>query len=201
MSVSVVKTKDFKIEFDEKRILRLIGYKKKSKEIKEPIKKLIAEEKNKLDYLLHPESIYTIIDYEQMSRHPIFKDAEKVAMCICTIGPELEAEVNDLMKKNEMLKALILDALGSEAAEETAIQSDKILAKKAREMDLWPSKRFSPGYGKWNIKEQHYVFQMLPGQEIGVRLTESCMMIPRKSISFRINFYREQKLTTRKIGL
>lgn len=201
MSVSVVKTKDFKIEFDEKRILRLIGYKKKSKEIKEPIKKLIAEEKNKLDYLLHPESIYTIIDYEQMSRHPIFKDAEKVALCICTIGPELEAEVNDLMKKNEMLKALILDALGSEAAEETAIQSDKILAKKAREMDLWPSKRFSPGYGKWNIKEQRYVFQMLPGQEIGVRLTESCMMIPRKSISFRINFYREQKLTTRKRGL
>jgi len=151
MSVSVVKTKDFKIEFDEKRILRLIGYKKKSKEIKEPIKKLIAEEKNKLDYLLHPESIHTITDYEQMSRHPIFKDAEKVALCICTIGPELEAEVNDLMKKNEMLKALILDALGSEAAEETAIQSDQILAKKAREMDLWPSKRFSPGYGKWNI--------------------------------------------------
>ena len=201
MSVSVVKNKDFKIEFDEKRILRLIGYKKKSKEIKEPIKKLIAEEKNKLDYLLHPESIHTIIDYEQMSRHPIFKDAEKVALCICTIGPELEAEVNDLMKKNEMLKALILDALGSEAAEETAIQSDQILAKKAREMDLWPSKRFSPGYGKWNIKEQRYVFQMLPGQEIGVRLTESCMMIPRKSISFRINFYREQKLTTRKRGL
>lgn len=201
MAVSVVKTKDFKIEFDEKRILRLIGYKKKPKEIKEPIKKLIAEEKNKLDYLLHPESIYTIIDYEQMSRHPTFKDAEKVALCICTIGPELEAEVNDLMKKNEMLKALILDALGSEAAEETAIQSDKTLAKKAREMDLWPSKRFSPGYGKWNIKEQRYVFQMLPGQEIGVRLTESCMMIPRKSISFRINFYREQKLTTRKRGL
>jgi len=201
MSVSVVKTKDFKIEFDEKRLLRLIGYKKKPTEIKEPIKKLIAEEKNKLDYLLHPESIYTIIDYEQMSRHPIFKDAEKVALCICTIGPELEAEVNDLMKKNEMLKALILDALGSEAAEETAIQSDKILAKKAREMDLWPSKRFSPGYGKWDIKEQRYVFQMLPGQEIGVRLTESCMMIPRKSISFRINFYIEQKLTTRKRGL
>jgi len=201
MSRPVEKIDNFKVEFDDKRILRLIGYRKRSIEIKEPIKSLIAEEKKKLDYLLHPASIYTIIDYAETNKHPIFKNAEKVAICICTIGPELEKEINELMKKNEMTRALILDALGSEAAEEVAIQSDLILAKKAREMNLWPSKRFSPGYGKWDIKEQRYIFRLLPAADIGIRLTESCMMVPRKSVSFRINFYKEQKLSTRKKGI
>jgi hypothetical protein len=194
----VEKIENFTVEFDEKKILRLIGYKKRPTEIKEPIKSLITEEKEKLDYLLHPASIYTIVGYDETNKHLIFKDAEKVAICICTIGPELEQEVKELMEKNEMTRALILDALGSEAAEEVAIQSDQILAEKAREMNLWPSKRFSPGYGKWDIKEQRFIFRMLPAADIGVRLTESCMMVPRKSVSFRINFYKEQKLSTRR---
>ncbi len=194
----VEKIENFTVEFDEKRILRLIGYKKRPTEIKEPIKSLITEEKEKLDYLLHPASIYTIVGYDETNKHLVFKDAEKVAICICTIGPELEQEIEKLMEKNEMTRALILDALGSEAAEEVAIQSDRILAEKAREMNLWPSKRFSPGYGKWDIKEQRFIFRMLPAADIGVRLTESCMMVPRKSVSFRINFYKEQKLSTRR---
>jgi len=201
MSGPVEKIENFRVEFDEKRILRLIGYRKRPKEIKEPIKSLIAEEKKKLDILLHPASIYTIIDYAETSKHPVFKDAEKVAICICTIGPELEQEIKKLMEKNEMTRALILDALGSEAAEEVAIQSDRTLAEKAREMNLWPSKRFSPGYGKWDIKEQRFIFRLLPAADIGVRLKESCMMVPRKSVSFRINFYKEQKLSTRKKGV
>ena len=198
MSGPVEKIENIRVDFDEKRILRLIGYKKRSTVIKEPIKSLITEEKKKLDYLLHPASIYIIVGYDETNKHLIFKDAENVAICICTIGPELEREVKKLMEKDEMVKALILDALGSEAVEEVTIQSDRMLAEKAREMNLWPSKRFSPGFGKWDIKEQRFIFRMLPAADIGVRLTKSCMMVPRKSVSFRINFYKEQKLSTRR---
>ena len=198
MSGPVERIENIRVEFDEKRILNLIGYKKRDKEIKEPVKGLIKEEKKKLDRLLQPASIYTIIDYEETSKHPVFKDAEKVAICLCTIGPKLEEEIKKLMKINEMTRALILDALGSEAAEEVAIQSDRTLAEKAREMNLWPSKRYSPGYGKWDVKEQGFIFSLLPAVDIGVRLTDSFMMIPRKSISFRINFYKDKKLTTRR---
>lgn len=198
MASRVEKIENIQVEVDPKRILRLIGYKKKSQEIKEPIKQLIALEKKKLGHLLHPVSLYTILDYDETNKDSIFKDAEKVAICICTIGPDLEKEINELMGKNEMLRALILDSFGSEAAEAVAIQSDQILTEKARQLDLWPSKRFSPGYGKWDIREQRYVFSVLPGEDIGVNLTDSFMMIPRKSVSFRINFYKDKKLSTRK---
>jgi len=105
------------------------------------------------------------------------------------------------MKKNEMLRGLVVDALGSEAAEEAAEQVDKILCKEARKMDLWPSRRFSPGYKNWDIKEQKYIFQILPVEDIGVTLTKSYMMVPRKSVSFRINFYRDKELSKRKINI
>ncbi len=98
-----------------------------------------------------------------------------------------------------MIRSLILDALASEAAEEVARHSDQILAQKARELDLWPSKRFSPGYKLWPLTEQKFIFSLLPGEEIGVKLNPiSWMMVPRKSISFRTNFYIDKNLTTRK---
>ncbi len=198
MSLLVEKIENFKIDIDESRILRLIGYKKKSASIHEPLRNLIADEKNKCDTLLQPASIFTIIDYGQTNKHPIFKDAEKVAFCICTIGPKLDKEVKNLTNNNDILKAMILDSHGSEAVEKVATQSDQILAKKARDMNLWASKRYSPGYGRWDLREQKYVFHLLPGQDIAVNLTKSCMMIPQKSISFRINFYKEKDLSTRK---
>jgi hypothetical protein len=194
----IKKFDNFKIDLDKKRILKLIGYKKKSYEVKDPVKQLIEEQMKKLDKLLQPIALYTIIDYEETNKHPVFEKARKVVLCICTIGPKLEKEVEKLMKTNEMLKALITDTLGSEAVEEVVIQSDLRLAEEARKMNLWPSKRFSPGYGKWDLKEQGFVFQKLPAQDIGVILKESFMMVPRKSVSFRINFYKNRSLSTRR---
>ena len=190
----------FEIEIKEHNILRLIGYKRRNIKIDDSVRQLIIEVKKSLYQYLQPAALFRILDYEQTNKHPIFKDAKKVALCLCTIGSRLEDEVARLMDGNELLKALILDAFGSEAVEEVAIQSDLLLAKKAREMGLWPSKRFSPGYGSWHLKEQHFIFRMLPAHEIGVRLNQvSCMMIPRKSISFRLNFYEDKSLTKRKI--
>ena len=190
------KITQFHIDIEERRIFRLIGYKKRNVNIDESIRELMRDEKKKLYRLIQPSSIYRILDYEETNRHPIFEKARKVALCLCTIGPQLEEEVARLMEQNELVRALILDAFGSEAVEEVAIQSDRFLAKKARKMDLWPSKRFSPGYGIWDIKEQEFVFHVLPAREIGVRFKpESYMMIPRKSISFRINFYEDSNLS------
>ena len=46
--------------------------------------------------------------------------------------------------------------------------------------------RASPGQEGWPIQQQRVFFGLLPAEEIGVRLTTSCLMLPRKSISFVI---------------
>jgi len=191
----------FQFNLDERNILMRIGHKNKPNKIYDTLINIIHKEKEKLKSLLHAVAVYKIVDYSETNHHPIFKNADKVALSICTIGPGVESEGTRLMKKNEALRGLVMDALGSEAAEEAAEQVDKILCEKARNMDLWPSRRYSPGYKNWDIKEQKYIFQTLPAEDIGVTLTESYMMVPRKSVSFRINFYRDKKLSKRKINI
>ena len=194
MAENIKTIKEYEIELDQKKILWTLGYKKKLASINESLSQMILEEKARLNFLLQPAAIYRILDYEETNKHAIFQNAEKVVLCICTIGPTLEEESGRLMKENEMLRGLVLDALGSEAVEQVALQSEKIISQESKKLNLWPSKRFSPGFGKWDIMEQQFIFQMLPAQNIGVSLNESCMMIPRKSISFRINLYKNQSM-------
>ena len=197
MSHEIKKLTSFELTIPTQKICVRIGYRISTNRINTTVIDLIEETKTLAYELLDPRAIYKILDYNETNRHPIFDHAEKVALCICTIGPQIESESAKLIKNDALMKGLILDAIGSEATEQIARQTDKFLFTKAREMGLWPSKRFSPGYRSWNIEEQRYVFQELPGEEIGVTLNESCMMIPRKSVSFRINFYKTKKLSTR----
>ncbi len=187
----------FAIAIPTQKICVRIGYRTSSDRISSSVIDSIEGAKTRAAELVNPRAICRILDYSETNRHPIFEHAKKVALCICTIGPQIESESSQLMKSDEMMKALILDAIGSEAVEQVARQTDKVLCEKAREIDLWPSKRFSPGYKSWNIEEQRYIFRMIPGEDIGVTLNESLMMIPRKSVSFRINFYKKKELSTR----
>jgi len=190
----------FDIKVPDRRIYFRIGYKTlRQKDIPENIKELVCEMREVLKKKLDPRAVYRVMDYAQTNRHPIFKHAEKVALCICTVGPKIEEQSRRWMEENQLLKGYIMDSFGSEAAEALAGQCDRIIVEQARKKDLWPSKRFSPGYGKWDITEQEYLFQVLPAEKIGVRLSESYMMIPRKSVSFRINWYRDRAFTTRSL--
>lgn len=192
--------KDFDIEIPDRRIYHRLGYKTGPAAVTETVRRMVAEQKNLLPELIRPGALFRILDYRDTNRHPIFEGADKVALCVCTIGPELERKSQEQIADNQMLNGFILDSLGSEAAEEVARLSDRIIAEEARSAGFWPSKRFSPGYGAWDIREQQYVFQVLPADRIGVSLSETCMMNPRKSVSFRINLYTDRNLSTRRFG-
>ncbi|MFQ6082341.1 MAG: vitamin B12 dependent-methionine synthase activation domain-containing protein [Candidatus Aminicenantia bacterium] len=184
-----IKIENFKVKVSPEDIIRALGLTKKKTKKKAELEKIIREEEPEIEQLIHARGIYKIIDWQETNCHPIFDRAKKVALAICTIGSELEKKSSELMKKNQILQGLILDAYGSEAVEQVACRLDQIIAEEAKKLDLWPSRRFSPGYGQWDIQEQAFLFKILPAEEIGVRLKESFMMEPRKSISFRINFY------------
>jgi hypothetical protein len=190
----------FKVHIENKRIFIRLGYKGKNSKINESVMRYIDELQSKLPDLIKPQAVYSILNYEETNKHPVFKGAEKIALCLCTLGSDLEKKCSRLIEQGDVLKGFVLDILGSEAADDIARQSDHMIAQKAREMNLWPSKRFSPGYGIWDIKEQKYVFDVLPSEKIGVSLTDACIMTPRKSVSFRINFYKNKEFSTRRFS-
>ena len=51
--------------------------------------------------------------------------------------------------------------------------------------------RFSPGYGDWPMEQQPEIVRLSHAGEIGVSLSESFMLVPRKSITAIIGLYKE----------
>lgn len=111
--------------------------------------------------------------------------AEKAALAVCTIGPALEERMDQLFSEDPV-RAMALDGAGVAALREV---SDAVIAdvRGIASSQGWGSgMRAQPGQEGWSIRQQKVVFAHLPTDEIGVRLTDSYLMIPRKSVSFVI---------------
>ncbi|MDH4222004.1 MAG: hypothetical protein OEV55_00535 [candidate division Zixibacteria bacterium] len=179
--------KGIRIKIECKEVARLLGHSPECGEIKKSSKKLIREMVKTSSGLIEPEGVFTIKSSRGLKAKCLFESSEKVAFCICTIGKRLENEVRKLSERGEPGKAVILDAIGSVAAELTAEYVDQVIKETALKKGFYGSTRFSPGYGGWGLEMQKLFFELLPAKRIGVSLNESFMMKPRKSVSFAVN--------------
>jgi len=141
--------------------------------------------------LIAPKGIYVYAAGRDLEGSKIFEHLDRMAFCVCTIGSALEAEVTRLSNGGELLKAVVLDSIGSVAAEAVAEDIDAKIREESARGGLKTSCRASPGYGDWDVREQERIFRLLPAERIGVSLSKTCMMIPRKSISFAMHIARE----------
>jgi anti-sigma F factor antagonist len=86
--------------------------------------------------------------------------------------------------KKEMVKVYIADAIGSIIAEKTADCMEIALDEYIRDRGWRHTNRFSPGYCGWHVSEQKKLFPLFPSAEpCGIRLTDSSLMLPIKSVS------------------
>jgi hypothetical protein len=108
---------------------------------------------------------------------------EKAVVYVVSIGPGIDDEVKSLADKEEFFDAYLLNGIGAGAAEMVAndlnlYMNDNCDKKNCR------YKRLSPGYGDWKITDQEKIFKLLnPEKHIGVKLTDSHIMLPEKSTS------------------
>ena len=103
-----------------------------------------------------------------------------VALFLCTAGPEIQAWSKDLLDKGDPTTSYIVDVVGSEIAEAVAEKIHDDLEIEMNDKGLSVTTRFSPGYCGWDVVEQHLIF---PKNFCGIRLTDSALMDPIKSIS------------------
>jgi len=176
----------FEVEIDESEVRRLLRMEDTTRR-NERVEKAIDDMLELARKLVEPKGVYTVVDGSDFPASDRFEGMGEVAFCICTIGPALEEEVSRLSEERSMLEAVVLDSIGSVAAESVAEYMDRVIQEYAHGRGLKTSCRASPGYGDWDVSEQRGIFELLPAERIGVGLTESYMMIPRKSVSFAIN--------------
>lgn len=121
------------------------------------------------------------------------KRSQSVALFLCTAGEQIGEVSRQLIAEKDFLKGYIYDVAGSEIVEAAADIMQKKLMEKMQLEGLLITNRFSPGYCGWNVSEQHKLFQLIPENFCGIRLTESALMVPIKSISGIIGIGRNVK--------
>ena len=111
------------------------------------------------------------------------RGSEAFALFICTSGLEFETYQQRLKEQGDMVRVFIADALGSVIAEKCADQMEKALQKSIDKLGWMHTNRFSPGYCGWHVSQQQLLFPLFQGHTCGVKLTDSSLMIPIKSVS------------------
>lgn len=76
----------------------------------------------------------------------------------------------------------VLDKTASLAVESLADELQNHISTTLEPFET-TTKRYSPGYCDWPVREQKALFQLLPERPADIRLHESCLMSPRKSVS------------------
>jgi hypothetical protein len=121
--------------------------------------------------------------------------AEQVALVVCTVGTELETEIEHQFSTDPLL-ALALDGLGNAAVERIAQQVCARIGEQARGNGLTSSTPLSPGVPEWPVEVgQPQIFALLDSSKAGITLTSGGMMVPKKSMSFVVGIGPEMAQT------
>lgn len=111
------------------------------------------------------------------------RGSEAFALFVCTSGLEFETYQHRLKEQGDMVRVFIADALGSVIAEKCADQMEKALQESIDKLGWKHTNRFSPGYCGWHVSQQQLLFPLFQGHTCGVKLTDSSLMVPIKSVS------------------
>ncbi len=121
----------------------------------------------------------------------LWTQACEIALILCTIGPALDEQVSAYFVASDPLRGLVLDGIGTAALEELAEEACRLIAEVAKGKGWEASAPLSPGNLDWGLEEQQIFFDLLPAEEIGLRLKESYQMAPLKSLSLAMGLGEE----------
>lgn len=187
------------IRLARKGVYQRLGYNRRPPST--AIASLIDEAIMEANDLIQPSFSHQLMDIKQVQRPNItlvnsteitlssevlswvLKPCKQAVIFVASIGQNLEKRVAQLMDEGHMVKAAMLDATGSEAAEKTVEYLQAQVRKLAKACNAEVTLRYSPGYCDWDIAQQRLLFKAVEPEAAGVMLTQECLMLPRKSIS------------------
>ena len=198
--------KNVKLKINEDEVLRYQGYNHYGvKKIKKKIIQITREEIKQGYKLIKSQGIYSSIKIKKISfsegridlenDFPLFfnnsvinffKEANYLVFGIVSIGDILENKVHEFFIYKKYSRGFALDAVGTVAIRYLSQHVRSIICQEAKEQHFQTTKHFTPGTIEWSISQQKNIFEMIPTSKIGVKLTNSFMMIPKKSLSWAI---------------
>lgn len=115
-----------------------------------------------------------------------FPEAKELIVLIATIGPKLEEQVTEYAKGGKALRSMVLDGVGTAAVDKLIPEAMRILAAEVAKRGYEISSPVSPGMPGFPMTEQWNLLKLAPAKAIGVSLSSSGVLVPRKSTSMVI---------------
>lgn len=177
------------INYDLDQVKRYLGMDEEPNEIDLDIENLYK----KLKPLLEPKYYYRVFSFSLSplkieNRIFLSKDmdnllatSEKVIILAVTLGGKIEQVIRKYNVANKF-NSIVSDALLSSMVED---YQEKVIDNLKKEYSgKYFTDAFAPGYGDLDIKFQRDIFDLLQLEKrIGVNLTPTMLMVPRKSIT------------------
>lgn len=184
------------MEVNKKETLRYLGY--KGQPIDDNLNKLIDEASKELLKSITPKSVHlefscNIANESVIQLGPIvihsknlaknLKGCESAILFAATIGSSADTLIKRYSITN-LAKASVIQAAGAALIETFCDSLEDSIRSEALKRNLYLRPRFSPGYGDFSLEHQKDIFNLLEcNKRIGISLTDTCLMIPSKSVT------------------
>mgnify|MGYP002601152782 CR=1 FL=1 len=184
------------MEVNRREIFRYLGYKRD--EADDRTRALAESCLNELEQAADPRTMVLEYPLTLGENHQIdascfqtrsrnlwknLKDCEKILVFAATLGVGADYLIQKY-NRLEMSRAVILQAASAAMIEEYCDQVCEGLKKEYEEKGLYLRPRFSPGYGDFSLSCQSAVLDALDaGKHLGIKLTDSFLMMPSKSVT------------------
>lgn len=141
---------------------------------------------------IEKETFKNVFEGEGKNEHynpvmEIYQNADKLSLFAVTMGETVSREIEELFKANDFPLGSMLDSVASLAAEKSVRLLENKFENQCKEKYANKEEHvalgYSPGYCGWHISGQKKLFEYLNPFEIGVKLNESYLMTPLKSVT------------------
>ncbi len=117
----------------------------------------------------------------------LLEKCDYVSLMLTTIGSALP-DRTDATIKTEATDAFYLEGVGGWMADYLADRVEERIVQECAKNGYTVTMRYSPGYGDWTLEAQPQMMKLLESERIGVSLTDTRIMVPRKSVSAAIGW-------------
>lgn len=192
-------------KLQEAEILRYMGMPKNQAD--EELLKQIHQGYKQLEVYADPKVIYrcfnlninegyiglegTRLNFYSKDLEKLFEKCESCYLLGATLGTRVDSYINRLQKE-DMLEALIFNALAATKIESICDNAEKEIAKEISH-GQYLTMCYSPGYGDVSIEIQRDILDVLDAtKRIGLTTTKASMLIPTKSVTAFIGIANEK---------
>lgn len=183
-------------ETDRREVLRYLGY--RGKQADEAVSGMVEECIGELEKSCNPKwafreyPLYLGEDgwidggcFQTRSRNlwGNIKDCSRILVFGATLGIGSDHLIQRY-SRIQMSKAVVMQAAAAAMIEAVCNEACQSLREEYEAKGLYLRPRFSPGYGDFSLECQEFLLRGLEADKrIGIKLTESLLMMPSKSVS------------------